>query len=314
MSKHFLITGAGGYLGGRLLEKLAQTEAEITAISRKDRPEGLSSNIEWKKADILAPDFWASVLHGGETVFHLAGQTSSKWADEHPDQDFKINVQPILNLIEIARNYFPGNLSVIFSGTVTQCGIPEKNPVSEMQPDRPVTVYDRHKLEAENRLLEASRLGILRGVSLRLSNLYGPGKTEGSSDRGILNAMSAKAARGQALRLIRKAENLTRDYLFIDDAVDAMIAAAENSPKLSGCYFVLGSGTGITIGEAFRKISNRAFKMIGKKSEILFSDEPLLPVDRRNFTADSAMFRNLTGWAPKVSFEEGILRALEFLK
>jgi UDP-glucose 4-epimerase len=303
-NKKILVTGAGGYLAGQLIPSLIDRGAYVRCLSRREKNAALSESVQWLQGDIKNPEIWTDILQDIDIVFHLAAQTSARIADENPDEDFKLNVQPVLDLIACKER--PAGLAVIFAATATQCGITRRIPVDEKVPDQPLTSYDRHKLAAETALLEAARRGELKAISLRLCNIYGPGKTSSAKDRGILNQMAARAVQGEPLSLVQEAENFKRDYLFIEDAVSAFVAAASNVDALSGGYYIIGSGQAHTVGEAFEKVASIASKNFQKEIPVDRISRKLSAIDQRHFAADSSLFRSKTGWSPRYSLDRGI--------
>ena len=249
--------------------------------------------------------FWTEALDGVDFVFHFAAQTSVNAANGSPAEDWHANVQPMLHLLETCRqrDWRPG---ILFSGTVTQVGIPERLPVDETHPDRPVSIYDWHKLLAETYLEHYVREGWARGTTLRLANIYGPGPASGAADRGTLNQIMSRALRGQPITLYGTGRQI-RDYLFVDDAVQAFLAAASHVEDVNGRHFVLGSGTGHTLCDAFKLVADRAERLTGREVQMVSVDPPRLsPIDDRNFVADVTQFRCATQWCPRTTLIDGI--------
>jgi nucleoside-diphosphate-sugar epimerase len=167
---------------------------------------------------------------------------------------------------------------------------------------------------AEQYLRWYSEQGIVRGVALRLANIYGPGPRSSRDDRGILNLMIRRALTGEPLTVYGTGEQL-RDYLYIEDAARAFLAAAAHSETLSGRHFVIGSGVGHAISDALEIVASRAEARTGKPVEVRRVPPPdtLSPIERRNFVADSRRFTSATGWQPRYSLSEGIDRTMEEL-
>ncbi len=304
--KRVLITGASGYLAGNLLANLLPLGAKIKCLSRKPRLLSASGELEWLQGDVSEPGIWQKILPGIDIVFHLAAQTSAYWADQNPAEDYKINVMPVLSLIHAAKEMSLQKLTVLFSGTATECGIPQSLPVNESQPDHPVTDYDRHKLLAEKALLKAACEGVFFATTLRFSNLYGPGVVSSANDRGILNQMVYRALHNQPLTLINEGAVFMRDYLFVEDAVFALLCAASNIQDVSGGFFVIGSGEGHTLRDAFEKIIFYAAQNLGQNIPIESVERELSAIEKRNFVADSSSFIKKTGWRPRYSLDQGI--------
>ncbi|MBE0691307.1 MAG: NAD-dependent epimerase/dehydratase family protein, partial [Anaerolineae bacterium] len=238
-------------------------------------------------------------------------QTSTYAANADPIADQAINVQPMLHLLETCRRH-GGCPTVCFASTVTVAGIPEHLPVDENHPDHPLTIYDLHKQMSEQYLRWYAEQDFVRGVTLRLSNVYGPGPRSGSTDRGILNQMVRRALAGESLTVYGAGDQV-RDYLYVEDVAWAFIAAALNGESLNGRHFVIGSGEGHTIAEAMEMIAKSAEARTGRKVPVIHVDPPatLSPIEKRNFIADSGRFRRITGWRPQWFLAEGIARTME---
>lgn len=308
--KRLLVTGGFGFLASALVAILAPVECRIVRVTRQSTqpipsPTGRVT-CEHLVGNIREGGFWEHALVDVDFVFHFAAQTSLYTADENPMEDWQSNVLPMLSLLETcrARGWRPG---ILFAGSATQFGIPSRLPVDESHSDRPVSIYDWHKLLAEGLLEHYVRRGWARGTTLRLANIYGPGPTSGKADRGILNQMLRRALRGEALTLYGTGSQL-RDYLFVTDTINAFLAAAAHLDVVNGRHFVLGSGVGHTIAQAFGLVSERAALLTGRNVPVVNVEPPagLSPVEDRNFVADISQMFDATGWSPQVSLAEGI--------
>jgi len=225
--------------------------------------------------------------------------------------DVDINLAPVVRFIETCQNK---NIrpDIIFPGTVTQVGLTETWPVDEIIQDVPITVYDINKLAAEKYICYyGTQLGG-RGVTLRFANVYGPGTKSGSLDRGILNMMVMRALEGKPLTLYGDG-NYVRDYVFIDDVVNAFLIAGARFDSTNGKYYVLGSGVGHTIKEMAEIVKTMVGKITGKNVDIQNIPPPpgLSQIEFRHFVANIARFRQDTGWKPRVTLEEGIKNTID---
>jgi nucleoside-diphosphate-sugar epimerase len=203
---------------------------------------------------------------------------------------------------------------VVFAGTVTEAGVPTRVPVNEDEPDDPILAYDRSKLMAENELKEASARGAVFGTTLRLSNVYGPGASARGRNRDVLNRMIRAALGGEPLTVYGSGEYL-RDYVFVDDVVDAFLRAAAHGEAINGRHFIVGSGAGVTIRGAFELVAARVEKVTGRLVPVVSANPPaaLSELQRRNFVADPSRFSTATGWRPCWSLSDGIDRTIEAL-
>lgn len=307
--KRILIVGGSGFLGTNLVELLKDIDCQIICLARTERrSESVKGRAEIRnvRGDVRDSAIPEQILQGVDIVFHLAAQTSIYVADENPIADLEINVLPMLRILETCRrrDWHP---IVIFSGTVTEVGIPTRLPVDENYPDRPVTIYDLHKLTAESYLKYYASLRAVRGATLRLSNVYGPGPESSSADRGVLNMMVRKALQSEALSVYGNGDCL-RDYVYVQDVMRAFLMAGANIEKINGQHFVIGSGQGYTLTEAFNLVAERVALKTGKRVPVrhIEPETPQSPIETRNFVADSSGFTLSTGWRPGYSLAEGI--------
>jgi nucleoside-diphosphate-sugar epimerase len=167
---------------------------------------------------------------------------------------------------------------------------------------------------AEMYLKHYARLGFIRGTTLRLTNVYGPGPKSSCEGRGILNTMARRALSGENLTLYEDGKYI-RDYIHIEDVLSAFLLASTNMASVNEKHFVLGTGQGHSISEALHQIAEKSTMKTGKYVQIESVDPPpnLSPIEERCFIADSKSFSKITGWQPKYSLSEGIDQTLDTL-
>lgn len=313
--KRIIVTGSAGFLGSALISRLKRISCTIIRITRQssilshfDSP----AKIIDIEGDIQNSAVWIKVLKDADYIFHFAAQTSSYDANASPRRDFEANVRPILEMVRCCRNL---NIipTVLFSSTVTVAGIPVQIPVNELHPNNPCTIYDIHKLTAENYLKCFSRLGFIKSIILRLPNVYGPGPNSHKKDRGILNQMIRKAVNGELVSVFGKGDYI-RDYIYIEDVADAFLTAGKYIDKLNTHHALIGSGKGHSIAQAASLVCQRAQRATGKKSRIAHIQPTykLSPIEARNFIANTTYFKTSTRWKAKYSFSEGIDETIRF--
>lgn len=286
-------------------------------IVRLDRPGASFSAVAGRAkmhdfiGDVRDTAVWEEALLNIDIVFHLAAQTSAYEANKTPVDDLKSNVMPMLYMLETCfrKNW---QKTILFSSTVTITGLPISLPVDETHQDNPITIYDLHKLMAENYLKYYIKQGAVNGAILRLANVYGPGPKSSRSDRGILNQMIRKALAGEPLTVYGTGDQL-RDYVYVEDVALAFLKAAYSIESVNGRHFVIGSGKGYTVGQAMALISERVGLKTGRNVplEHVVPPSPLLPIESRNFVADTRQFCEATGWQAQYKLPEGIDLTME---
>ena len=294
-----VVTGASGYIGGALTRRLEAAGKTVRRVSTRGN------------ADLSDAAAWRPILRDAEAVIHLSWRTTLRAAEADPHGDERMNLAPVRALIGAAAE-LGSRPTVLFASSATIVGIDHANPVDEAMADRPVSVYDRHKKHAEDLLREATRSGVLRTVSLRLANVYGAGSPSRNADRGILNMMIARAARGEALTHYGDGRYV-RDFIHLDDVTAAFMAALRTPGILDGGYYIVATGQGHSLAQAYRWIADEAGARSGREVEIVRTAEPpdLMPIERRNFIGDAALFSRSTGWRPTLDLRAGIRHSFD---
>lgn len=288
-----MITGGAGYLGANIISLLRGVKCKIVSL---EPPAG----------DVREQKVWERSLTGVDVVFHLAAQTSTYAANDRPIDDQRINVLPMLMLLETCR---AKGLSpvIIFSGSATETGVTKTVPVGEERFDEPATVYDLHKLMSEKYLKYYVQQGVVKGGTLRLANVYGPGPKSTSADRGVLNAMIRKALKGDDLTVYGRGK-VIRDYIYVKDVAWAFLLAAARAEKLKGGPHLIGSGEGHSLFQTFSLVAERAAKVTGRRVKVVSVPAPanLSIIESRNFVADPSKMKKATGWRADYSLTKGI--------
>lgn len=305
-----LVTGGSGYIGSSLVQALYTLNCDLTLLSRQrhqlDSNAAEAADIKVIVGNISEPDIWEEALTGIDYVFHLAAQTSTTVAGREPVADLNINVLPVIHMLETCKiRNIPAK--IMFAGTATEVGLTASIPVDETFPDNPITLYDIHKLAAEKYLQHYAHEHGIRTATLRLSNVYGPGPSSGKTDRGVLNQMARKGLEGDQLSVYGDG-TFVRDYVYIDDVVDALLLAGLNIDSLSGNYYVIGTGVGTKFVDAVNLLADKVAAFAGRRPPVAHVEPPpkQSPIEERDFVANAALFKCLTGWDPKVNLEEGL--------
>lgn len=303
-----VVTGARGYIGNLLVNRLAHEGYALRLVSRSPAVPivAVGPGIEQVQADLRDATSWDALLDGAEALVHLSSRTDLRAAEADPKGDENLNVEPVRALVRAAERCCTP-ITVIFASTVTIVGHEHPNPVDEKTPDRPCSVYDRHKFECETIFRYATERGLLRACSLRLSNVYGYGGASINANCSVLNVMLKRALGGEPLTLFGNGAYI-RDYTHVNDVVDAFCRTLTHPGVHDGQHYVIASGRGYTLAEAYELIGESVFEYTGRRIDINRIPEPpdLYPIERRNFIGNARMFVQSTGWRPHFDLAAGI--------
>jgi UDP-glucose 4-epimerase len=299
-----VVTGASGFLGRALVRALLDAGHSVTATAFNKVPSTDHPLLTWKRLDLGQPvASWSGLLAGADVVYHLAWSTIPSEGNRAPAEDARVNIVGSLSLIQAMEADGFASRMVFASSGGTVYGILSKIPAPEDHPLRPISAYGVSKRAVEAYLEVIHGETGLSAVSLRMGNLYGPGQ----SLRRVFGAathFANRALSGQPIRMFGDG-SVTRDYLYIDDAVDALMRAGAQTQQGS---FNIGTG----IGHSLNQIAGIIAADLGRDLAI----ERLVarPFDVPVSILDASRAGETFGWAPRVTFEEGIRKTLRHMQ
>jgi len=302
--KSALVTGGAGFIGAHLVRRLATDGYRVIVVDdlswgEARRVEPLS-NVQLIRADIATIGEHERILRDVGLVFHLAALISAYESLESPDAYFKTNVTGLLRILEAcSRLSRPRFVLASTSGVYGNTPEPLKQ---EDDPPMPATVYALTKLAGENLLrMYRGRFGY-DDVSLRLFNVYGPGQNPGHPYANVTCQFARAAAMRTPVQLVGDGEQ-TRDFIYIDDVIDAFMIAATR-PCEHRIYNV-GSGRPTSIGRLLAIVED----VSGSSLEV--ERRPPWPNDIRAIRADCARLRDEHGFSPRVGLQDGLSRTID---
>lgn len=308
-----LITGAGGFIGSHLAEALIGAGAEVTALIRyssrgdwgnlEHLPRDKKASLRVVAGNIEDSDFVDRAAAGNDVIFHLAALIGIPYSYAAPRSYIRTNVEGTLNVLEAARRH--GARRIIHTSTSEVYGSARFTPMTEDHPLQAQSPYAASKVGADQ-LARSYHLSFHLPVSiLRPFNTYGPRQ----SARAVIPTLIAQALTGGSVRI----GSLTpiRDLLFVEDTVRGFTRMAESESAV-GETVHLGSGTGVSIGEMARTL----FALMGKEHVELIEEESRKRPEESEVTrlvCDASRAEAILGWKPRVSLDEGLRRAIEFI-
>lgn len=308
-----LVTGGLGFIGSNLVLKLLENGSCVTVVDRVSGEFGgkiqnlgaAVQDITLHDVDIRDSAAMDDIIPEHDVIFSLAGQVSHPNSMSDPLLDLDLNCRAQLQMLESCRHFNPG-VRIVFASTRQIYGRPMQMPVTEAHPLVPVDVNGVCKLATEELFRLYNEVYGLRTVSLRLTNTYGPRMDLINAGRGFINVCLKRALAGETVQLFGDGKQL-RDFVYVDDVVDAMLRAS-----------MLNSGWGQAFNvSCARAVSLQSFVTV-LREHLEFNVETIpFPAERKaidvgDYVGCSSRFHDLTGWEPMTNLADGIRATVEW--
>ncbi len=326
-----LVTGGLGFIGCNVANRLLRDGHDVIIFDNARRA-GVMKNLEWLRehhagrvnwvnADVRDAAAVRKAADGASAIFHLAGQVAVTTSVENPQQDFAINAQGTLNVLEAARNIKPLPVLLFTSTNKVYGGIDhvriierptryeyESQPegISESCPLDFHSPYGCSKGAADQYVHDYFRIYGLPTVVLRMSCIYGP-RQFGNEDQGWVAHFALTGLRGGDLTIYGDGKQV-RDLLYVDDLVDIMMRCISQPDRVAGEIFNIGGGPANTIS-VWTELRDPLAKLIGKLPNVTYG--PFRPGDQRVYISDIRKAQRQLAWTPKVGVAEGLKRMVE---
>lgn len=298
----FLITGAAGFLGSALANRLSQQHLVrgVDDLSTGD-PNVLSANVHFTRGDVNdRPRLW-TLLQDVDCVYHLAARVLVQESVLFPREYNQVNVGGTVTLMEAMRDVGVRRVVFISSGAVY--GRQAGQPLREDAILSPASPYAVSKLAAEYYVRTIGALWGIETVCLRVFNAYGPGQHMPPVHAPVIPSMLRNSAQNGTL-VLHGDGSQTRDYVFRDDVVSAMVAAAI-APDVNQRIINVGSGRETSVRELVRLVND----ITGGSPEVVYSQRADPGPD--HMCADISLARDLLDYSPEVSLETGLRMTYE---
>lgn len=299
----FLITGAAGFLGSALANRLAlegHTVLGVDDLSTGD-PKALNSAVQFTRGDVNdRPKLW-TLMQGVDCVYHLAARVIVPESVLYPREYNQVNVGGTVTLMEAMRDVGVRRVVFISSGTVY--GNQSIQPVKENAVPNPRTPYAVSKLAAEYYTKTIGALWGIETVCLRVFNAYGPGQHHPPVHTPVIPNFLLQAWENGTI-VIHGNGDQTRDYVYVDDVVNAMVAASV-APEVNTLTINVGSGSEVSV----RELAKMVAEVTGGKPEVVYNPRNEGGLSR--LCADLTLAREKLNYEPKTALLEGLKTTLE---
>ena len=295
---NFLVTGAAGFLGSNLANRLAREGHQVRGLDDLSAgdPARLSPDVLFTRGDVTdRPKLW-TLLQDVDCVYHLAAKVSVPESVLYPREYNIINVGGTVSVMEAMRDVGVRRVVFISSGAIY--GDKGTQPLKESAPARPGSPYAVSKLAAEHYVRTIGILWGIETVSLRVFNAYGPGQPLSVAHPPVVPHFLREAALGGTLVIHGEGEQ-TRDYVYIDDVVNAM-RKASTTPDINRLIINVGSGMDTSVNDLVKKV----MEVTGKKPQIVRNQSHDSGPSRMR--ADLSLAKQKLDFTPQYDLERGL--------
>ncbi len=307
-----LVTGAGGFIGSRLVEALCARGARVRAFVRynsradagllKTLPSEVLESVEIIMGDLRDEDALEKAAAGTALVFHLGALISIPYSYQHPVEVVQTNILGTLAVLQACRK---SGARLIHTSTSEVYGTALRVPIDEQHPLQGQSPYSASKIGADKLVESYYRAFGVPAVTIRPFNTYGPGQ----SARAVIPTIITQALQAEEIHL----GNLEarRDFTYLDDTVAAFVKAAETL-GIDGETFNLGSGQEVSI----RQLTEEILALTGSQARVVVDEERLRPEKSEvlRLLADNSKARRVLGWEPKVGLPEGLTQTIAWVR
>lgn len=310
--RRVLVTGAGGFIGSHLCERLIEDGYTVRALVKYNSRNswGWLEELEYKtklsivSGDIRDFDSVKSAMKGVDLVFNLAALIAIPYSYYSPDSYVDTNIRGTLNILQVAKELKIGRLIQVSTSEVY--GTAQIIPITENHPLNPQSPYAASKISADFLALSFYSSFSLPVVVVRPFNTFGSRQ----SARAIIPTIITQILNGNKTIKLGSLSP-TRDFTYVKDIVDGFIKAAKTD-KAIGEIINLGTNSEISMGDLVKLIS----KIIGVKVKVEVEPKRVRPQisEVRRLRADNEKAKSLLGWSPKVSLEQGLKRTISWFK
>jgi len=309
-----LVTGAAGFIGSNLVARLLEDGHRVVAVDdlstgrlenlSRARAPHLVGRLQFDHVDITTPAFEAIVARmRPRTVFHLAAQVDVRVSVEQPLEDARLNVLGTLHVLEAARRN--GVQRVVYAASIAGYGDPpaELLPIDERVATPPLSPYGASKRAAGDYVLAYGATHGVEGVVLTLANVYGPHQST-SGEGGVVAILVGRMLSGAPCTIYGDGEQ-TRDFVFVDDVVDAFVRAG-SSTGAAGERILIGTGVATSVNALYAECAS----VTGYPHAPVHG--PVRAGEVRHSVVDASLARELLGWEAWTSVREGVRSTVDW--
>lgn len=312
-----LVTGAAGFIGSNLVDRLLAQGHQVVGVDNLSTGHVDNLAQAWQfershpgrftfqKVDVLAPELKDVIVGSNpDVIFHLAAQIDVRVSVRDPQLDARTNVLGTINLCEASR--LAGVRRIVYAASGgSRYGAPTVLPVNEDTPADPLSPYAVAKFAGETYLRAYAGMYDIAPICLALANVYGP-RQNVRGEAGVITVFGGAMVGGRSVTIFGDG-TATRDYVYVDDVVEAFVRAGTAAPGITGLYNV-GTGEQTSVVDLHRLIS----AMFVGSAPPAFA--PARTGELQAIALDAGKAERALGWTPAVALLEGVERTVQWLR
>jgi nucleoside-diphosphate-sugar epimerase len=304
----YLVTGGAGFIGSHLTEELVRRGARVrvvdSLITGKRQNLAHVPGVEFIEGDLADLAVAARAVDGMDYVLHQAAIPSVPRSVQDPITSNRANIDASLNVLVAARDARVKR--VVYAGSSSAYGNSPTLPKIETMPTAPLSPYALQKLVAEQYCQMFTQLYGLETVTIRYFNVFGPRQDPSSPYSGVISLFISALCEGRRPTIYGDGQH-TRDFTYVANVVDGVLRACEAKGASGEVINVATSGR-VSLNQLFQTIRD----LVGAQVEPIYADPR--PGDVRDSQADIGKARRLLGYEPKVSFDEGLKKTVDWYR
>src|SRR6058998_3991296 len=307
----YLVTGGAGFIGSNTVDELVRRGHSVVVLDdlssgKEDNLADVRNKITLIKGSITDIEVVRKAMHEAEYVLHLAARTSVPKSVKDPIETNRVNIDGTLNVLVAARDAKVKR--VVFAASSSAYGDTPALPKREDMTPTPISPYAVSKLAAELYMQSFFRVYGLETVCLRYFNIFGPRQDPDSPYSGVLAKFITQMLKGQQPTIFGDGTQ-SRDFTYVDNAVEAnLLACRAPASQVAGGVFNIASGHRADLNQTFRLLKT----LIGYTGDVRYAPERA--GDVKHSLADITRAEKYLGYKPKIEFEDGLSRTIEWYR
>jgi UDP-glucose 4-epimerase len=294
-----IVTGGAGFIGSHLVDQLLEIGHEVIVLDnfstgRRENLNHVKGRIQIVECDLAFNGEWINYFNDVDWVFHLAALADIVPSIQHPKAYFDANVNGTFNVIQACTN--ARIKKIVYAASSSCYGIPDAYPTPETAEIRPQYPYALTKRLGEELVMHWSQVYKLPAISTRFFNVYGTRSRTSGTYGAVFGVFLAQKLAGKPMTIVGDG-NQTRDFTYVTDVAEALIAAAKSD--VAGKIYNIGSGETVSV--------NRLVELLGGEKIHI----PKRPGEPGCTFADIQLIKKDLNWFPKIPIEEGVSRVVE---